>query len=216
MSQPGLFAEVTNGILRESKSGLTCLPAKTTGRTLSRSTWASFQLREQTHRKGSKTADRSLRTPVDDDVQNFRNRAASVRVRIALASQTGTKQIAITPLRMQSHTASGLMFASRSISDGVETVKWTKTTALLALLIFLFSTGQVWAHNPAAVRIADGFSLGLYVNASGELNSFGYRLLGLLNDHWSDDRRPGSEADSIGDDKGRTSASCRPLRGSAV
>lgn len=82
---------------------------------------------------------------------------------------------------------------------GVETVKWTKTTALLALLIFLFSTGQVWAHNPAAVRIADGFSLGLYVNASGELNSFGYRLLGLLNDHWSDDQRL-AVADSIGDD----------------
>lgn len=82
---------------------------------------------------------------------------------------------------------------------GVETVKRTRTTALLTILIFVFITGQVWAHNPAAVRISDGLSLGLFVNASGELNSFGYRLLGFLNKHWSDDERL-AVADSIGTD----------------
>ena len=100
---------------------------------------------------------------------------------------------------MQWSTASGLLLASRSISDGGGDCETDETTALLTILIFVFITGQVWAHNPAAVRISDGLSLGLFVNASGELNSFGYRLLGFLNEHWSDDERL-AVADSIGTD----------------
>lgn len=81
---------------------------------------------------------------------------------------------------------------------GVERVKRKLTTALLAFIMVLAGSGLALGYNPARVEMADGLRVGLTAEASGELNSFGYRLLGLLNKHWSDEERL-AVADSLGD-----------------
>ena len=46
-----------------------------------------------------------------------------------------------------------------------------------------------FAHNPAAQELGKGFAVGIALNAEVTTNSFGYRLLRLLNKHWTDDER---------------------------
>jgi len=60
---------------------------------------------------------------------------------------------------------------------------------LLTLAICVGLGSTAFAHNPAAQELGKGFAVGIALNAEVTTNSFGYRLLRLLNKHWTDDER---------------------------
>jgi len=60
---------------------------------------------------------------------------------------------------------------------------------LLVAAVVAGAPGVVCAFNPAEVHRTDGFAVGVSIHSEADINSFGYRLLGLLNKHWSDEQR---------------------------
>ena len=59
---------------------------------------------------------------------------------------------------------------------------------LLIALVVAGLGGTALAHNPAAVDTDGGFAVDLPYGETAS-NSFGYRLLGLLNKHWTEEQR---------------------------
>lgn len=100
MSQPGLFAEVTNGIPLGVQIWLDLSTSEDDWEDAVEIDLGIIPAAEtDAQGRAAKPQTGLLELPVDDDVQNFLKQGGFVRVRIALASegQTGTKQIAITP-----------------------------------------------------------------------------------------------------------------------
>ena len=70
---------------------------------------------------------------------------------------------------------------------------------LLIALVVAGLGGTALAHNPAAVDTDGGFAVGISLYGETASNSFGYRLLGLLNKHWTEEQRL-AVAQSIAED----------------